>query len=153
MKVGDEIFTSRLAGNFIMPRNPQQKLVFIGGGIGITPFRSMIKSLIDTKQTRDVTLFHLINTKQEAVYHDLFVRAVAVGVKTRYVVREGGLPTRARGMVGDFTPEYLKEEVGDVLKNTYYISGPPAMVDHFVSLLKSLGCKRGQIVTDFFSGY
>ena len=46
---GDKIVASQLAGDFVLPKDKNKKLVFIAGGIGITPFRSMIKYLLDTK--------------------------------------------------------------------------------------------------------
>lgn len=46
----DMIVASQLAGDFVLPKNPNEKLVFIAGGIGVTPFRSMIKYLVDTHE-------------------------------------------------------------------------------------------------------
>ncbi len=51
-------------GDFTLPEDPRQKLVFIAGGIGITPFRSMIKYLIDTRQRRPITVFYANKTRQ-----------------------------------------------------------------------------------------
>lgn len=53
-----KIITAQIAGDFTLPSDPAQKLVFIAGGIGITPFRSMLKYLLDTKQRRDIVLFN-----------------------------------------------------------------------------------------------
>jgi len=52
-----KIVTAQTTGDFTLPPNPEQKLVFIAGGICITPFRSMLKYLLDTWQTRNITLF------------------------------------------------------------------------------------------------
>ena len=57
LKRGDIVVASQLAGEFVLPKNKKKKLVFIAGGIGITPFRSMIKYLIDKKEKRDIVLF------------------------------------------------------------------------------------------------
>ena len=46
MHPGETIVASQLAGDFVMPRNPDTKLAFIAGGIGITPFRSMLADLL-----------------------------------------------------------------------------------------------------------
>ena len=153
MKVGDTIATSRLSGHFVMPRDTKRPLVFIAGGIGITPFRSMAKYSIDTETTRDVSLFHLVNTAADAVYQADFKAAHKVGWAVRYVVREGKLPAHTKGLIGELTPEILRATCKDVTRSIFYISGPPPMVDHYVALLKDMGCKRSQIMTDFFSGY
>lgn len=153
LKAGETILTSRLSGSFTLPSDPQLQLAFIAGGIGITPFRSMIKYLIDTKQERDMTLFHLITTAADATYKDILLDGKKVGLKTRYIVNKGALPARSIGQVGELTPALLKKSFEDLSSVRFYISGPPAMVNHYVSLLRGLGCKRRQIVTDFFSGY
>ena len=44
-----KIVAAQIAGDFTLPADPQQKLVFIAGGIGITPFRSMLKYLLDSQ--------------------------------------------------------------------------------------------------------
>jgi ferredoxin-NADP reductase len=43
-----------LSGDFTLPIDPTKKLVFIAGGIGVTPFRSMIKYLIDKNEKRGI---------------------------------------------------------------------------------------------------
>ena len=47
MKVGDTISAGQLAGDFTLPKEKTRKIICIAGGIGVTPFRSMIKYLID----------------------------------------------------------------------------------------------------------
>src|ERR1700709_894999 len=80
-----EIVAGQLAGDFVLPRDPQQKCVFIAGGIGITPFRSMIKYLLDTGQHRPIVLFYASKTVSEFVYQDIFDQAQReLGIKTMY---------------------------------------------------------------------
>ena len=54
---------SQLAGDFILPEDKNKKLVFIAGGIGVTPFRSMIKYLIDKNEKRDIIIFYSNRTR------------------------------------------------------------------------------------------
>jgi hypothetical protein len=58
LQIGDEIVAGQRSGDFVLPKNHQKELVFIAGGIGITPFRSMIKYLIDTNEKRNITLLY-----------------------------------------------------------------------------------------------
>jgi len=46
-----------IAGDFVLPRDHTRKLVFIAGGVGITPYRSMLKYLLDTGERRDIVVF------------------------------------------------------------------------------------------------
>jgi hypothetical protein len=73
---------AQLAGDFTLPKNPKQKLVFMAGGIGITPFRSIVKYLIDKNERRDVVLFYSNKIKEEIVYKDVFDKArEAIGLR------------------------------------------------------------------------
>ena len=58
MNTGDTLTASNIDGDFILPKNPNIKLAFLAGGIGITPFRSIVKNLIDTNQKRDIILIY-----------------------------------------------------------------------------------------------
>jgi len=75
MNKKDIIIASQLSGDFVLPRNKRKKLVFIAGGIGITPFRSMIKYLIDKKEKRDIVLFYSNKKEEDIVYKNIFDEA------------------------------------------------------------------------------
>ena len=77
MNKNQEIVASHLAGDFVLPRNPKTKLVFIAGGIGITPFRSMLRYLLDKHEVRPIVLFYSNRTVNDIVYVDVLERAAA----------------------------------------------------------------------------
>lgn len=149
-----EIVAGNLAGEFVLPFNPNQKCVFIAGGIGITPFRSMIKYLLDTRQRRPIVLFYVNRTVNDIVYVDLLNRAqIELGIKTVYTVTDKrSLPTSWQGRVGYVTPRMIQEQVPDYRTCLFYISGPKGMVDSFKDLLRRLNVKESRIKTDFFYG-
>jgi ferredoxin-NADP reductase/Na+-translocating ferredoxin:NAD+ oxidoreductase RnfD subunit len=149
-----EIVASQLAGDFVLPDNPRQKCVFIAGGIGITPFRSMIKYLLDTHQRRPVILFYSNRSAEDIVYQDVFDRAEReLGIKTIYTVTDPNhLPPGWKGKVGRITPEWIKRAVPGYRSHIFYISGPAGMIDSFTETLHQLGVRDSHIKTDFFSG-
>ncbi len=136
LELNGPIVASQLAGDFILPKDPKTKLVFVAGGIGITPYRSMIKYLIDTKQTRDIILIYINKTSQDIVYKDILE-----SVKTIYI---------NTSEVGHLSPQTILDNVSDFKDRTWYISGPHNMVTATENLLKSMGVKH--IKTDFFPG-
>lgn len=154
MDKGREIVAAHLAGDFVLPDDPNQKCVFIAGGIGITPFRSMIKYLLDTHQRRPITLFYANKTINDVVYKDIFDKAEReLGIKTIYTVTDmRKLPPWWNGQIGHITPQLIKDHVPDYMNCVFYISGPKGMVDSFKELLGQLHIKGDQIKTDFFSG-
>ena len=113
------------AGNFTLPKDKAEKLVFIAGGIGITPYRSMIKFLIDTNSHRDIVLFYAVSTPSDFVYKELFDKAgKTIGLKTEYVV-------------GRIDEEIIKK-APDYKNRKFYLSGPQGMVNAYKILLNQL---------------
>ena len=149
-----EIVASQLAGEFTLPENPYQKCVFIAGGIGITPFRSMIKYLLDTRQRRSIILFYTNKSPEEIVYKDVFDRAEReLGIKTVYAVTDPkSVRTGWNGLVGRITPEWITKYVPRYRTFVFYISGPTGMVNSFKATLRQMGVPEGQIKVDYFAG-
>lgn len=153
LNIGDEVVATQLAGEFVLPKDAKQKLVFIAGGIGITPFRSMIKYLIDKKENRSIVLFYSNNVVSDIVYSDIFKQAEPLGVKTVYALTDlKQAPESWNGHRGFVNDQLIAKEVPDYLDRLFYISGPPVMVSAFVKMLKKMGVPKSQIKTDFFPG-
>ncbi len=139
------IVASQLAGDFTLPEDQTKKLAFLAGGIGITPFRSMIKYLIDTDQKRDIILLYSNKTAKDIVYKDIFkIAAWKLGIKTVYILTE-------KGKYIDAT--MIQKEMPDYKERVFYISGPHLMVDAFEKTLKDMGIHDNQIKVDYFPGY
>lgn len=152
---GDSIFASQVAGDFILPKDKTAKLIFIAGGIGITPYRSMIKYLIDTNDTRDITLFYVAGNTQDFVYEDLFTEAhQKIGLKAVKVLSGAKIvPSDWSGETGYITADMLKKHVPDYIKNQVYLSGPNGMVTAYRQMLLKAGISPNNIKTDYFPGY
>ncbi|MGD0879478.1 MAG: RnfABCDGE type electron transport complex subunit D [Anaerolineales bacterium] len=154
MNVGDEIVASQLAGDFTLPENPRQKCVCIAGGVGVTPFRSMIKYLLDMHRPRPITLFYANKTVDDILYKDVFDRAKhELGIQTIYTVTNTqNLPASWTGITGRITHELIKKQLPDYRRCIFYLSGPKGMVDSFKETLEKMHVRRSSIRTDFFSG-
>ncbi len=129
---GDQLLAGTLTGDFTLPKNTNLKLTFVAGGIGITPFRSMVKYLADTNQNRDIIL--LYSSANDFVYQDIFAK-----IKTIYKV----------GRIEE-------KEITDMPfyhERIYFISGPHVMVVAIENILKKLGVPSSQVHTDYFPGY
>ena len=128
--------------------------MFIAGGIGITPFRSMIKYLLDIRQRRPIVLFYVNKTVDDIVYQDVFDRArQQFGLKTIYSLTDKSqVPPGWKGEVGHITPELIKAAVPDYKRCVFYISGRQYMVDSSRKLLRNLKVDTKRIKTDYFQG-
>lgn len=140
MQPGDRIFVGQLSGEFTLPKHTHEKLAFIAGGIGITPFRSMVQHMIDTKDERNAVLLYSTKSPAEVAYKEVFDDAEKLlGMKTYY--------TNA------LDKDALMREVPDFRERMFYLSGPRGMVEAFERTLKSLGIPSNKIKIDFFPGF
>ncbi len=145
MQPGDTIMAGQLAGDFTLPRDPKQKLAFIAGGIGITPFRSIIKDLMDRGEKRDAILFYSNRNTDEISYREIFDDAARkIHIRTRYINTE---------TEGRITGEMIQREIPDYKERFFYISGTHAMTNAFETTLTAMGVPRAQIKIDFFPGF
>src|SRR5258707_9859076 len=120
----------QLGGDFTLPADPNKRLVFIAGGIGITPFRSMIKYLLDKRQKRPITVFYANRTVNEIVYKDVLDQAQKyLGIKTIYTLTDTSqIPAEWTGQVGYITGKMLRKQVPYFRYCIYYQSDPNYMV-------------------------
>lgn len=143
MKIGDTMYANQLKGDFIMPSDTSQKLVFVAGGIGVTPFRSMVKYLLDKQEKRDIVFIHCCSSADEFTYKEIFEKASEIGIKTVYVDSSKDQ---------HLTDEVIKAHIPDYLERKYYISGSNVMVHGVKKTLNKLGIKPNSIKTDYFAG-
>lgn len=139
---GDEISATGIAGDFVLPKDPTQKVLLIAGGVGITPFISYLPQLHQAGD--DAVLLYFARTPEELAYKDELDES---GVEVHYFVGQGAGKgvTRAAYLTGD-----ILNTVSDLSSRVAYVSGPPVMVSEAKRLLKG---KVKRVKTDFFSGY
>ncbi len=142
LEAGDIVIGSHVEGDFVLPHSTRQKLIFIAGGIGVTPFRSHIADMILKKEKRDITLYYQAKNEAEIVYTDIWEAAKKLGVKF--------VPITDRSQVSE---SLLKKHSPHLLDSMIYLSGPPGMIHDYKHLLKKAGVKKHRIHTDYFSGY
>lgn len=149
------VVAAQVAGDFVMPHNKNKKLVFIAGGIGVTPFRSMIKYLLDKNQPRFIRLIYAARDEADFAYQDIFEMArQKLGIKTLYVVSSNfsqiKQPNTMRATISN---KLIKQLIPDYADCIFYISGTHHMVEDCQVILRDLGVKRSNIKVDFFPGY
>lgn len=152
---GGKIVASQLGGDFVLPKDRNKKLVFIAGGIGVTPFRSILKYLIDAQEKRDIVLFYSNTQENDIVYEDIFDQAAkTLGMKIYYVLTDKEkIPQGWKGLVGRLSNEIIDKEIPDYRERTFYLSGPNVMVNGYKKILSQMGVPQKQIKTDYFPGY
>ena len=144
----------QLGGDFTMPSDKKQKLTFIAGGIGVTPFRSMIKYLSDKGDNRSVKLLYGERTINDIAYSDVFEEARRkIHVDTTYVVSELKSLPPPHVRPGQINTELIKTAVPDYLERMFYVSGPQPMVQTIKETLVDIGVPSSHVRVDYFFGY
>jgi len=151
---GDMLAVGSLAGDFTMTKNKKEKLVFIAGGIGVTPFRSMVKYLMDINEKRDIVFLYSNPTLADIAYKDVFEDARArIGLKTIYFLTKDNQAVNPNYMNGRITGEMVARSIPDFRERHFYISGTHDMVEMFKVELAKIGVHASHIKTDFFPGF
>lgn len=154
LEPGNTILASELVGQFVLPEDIKRKLCFIAGGIGITPFRSMVKQIGDTGQNRTVTLLYFASDPKEFAFNDIFAQAPARNLRTiRSITNPDLVPPNWKGNVGPVSADMIKSNVPDYSQRLFYLSGPLVFVQATAKALSDLGVNSAAILTDFFPGY
>lgn len=143
MKAGDVIKASHPVGTFILDETSPS--VFIAGGIGITPFRSMIKYCFDQNIQTFITLFYC-NSDENFVFKDSLEewRQKLPNLKIIYIntTKQGYLSVKT-----------IKNSVFNIQNSIFYLAGPPKMVDSFEKMLVKNKVDKINIRYDHFDGY
>jgi ferredoxin-NADP reductase len=148
LQPGDQIDMSEPMGDFVLPKLAQTPLVFVAGGIGLTPFHSIAGWLAATGEERPIRFLYGVRSEDEIVFQDTFEKA---GIKPTIVVSQ---PSSAwGGERGNLSAELILGLEKPDENTLVYLSGPEAMVQALAKDLHKAGLPKNQIVTDEFPNY
>jgi ferredoxin-NADP reductase/nitrite reductase/ring-hydroxylating ferredoxin subunit len=178
MQEGEQLNVSKPQGNFVLHDDYSKHAIFLSGGIGVTPFRSMIKYATDRQLPVKITMFDSNRNRQNILYKDEFDNWAAQNqnLKIVYTITEndteqrqqseavhnisssGATETRGtwngeRGRIDRTMIErhLSKEEISNAI---FYICGPPGMIRALEDLLqKQFQIQEGRIKVEEFTGY
>lgn len=155
LQTGERIIAEGPYGEFVIPEKKEKKMVFLAGGIGVIPFRSIIKYLLDIDEKRDITLFYGANSAEEIAFDSLFFKAKErLGLKAVYVLSDKeNTPKDWQGEVGYINEGIIKKHINNSKYFVFYVSGPESMVHSTSEMLVKMGIKKKQIKHDYFPGY
>ncbi len=142
LEVGKWIEISVIEGDFTL-NDPEKDYVFIAGGIGITPYRSIILQLTHDKKPINITLLYA--NRDENIVFKQELEQIAKdnpNFKIHYIL----------------SPEHIdetrvKELIPDISKPIFYVSGPEPMVKALVDMLKKMGIDEDHVKQDEFPNY
>lgn len=152
MPEGSEVDVSSIAGVFVLPPDPVAKFVLIAGGIGITPFISIIRHEQEQGFKRPIILIFSNPDQQSAAFLPELQKLAKDNPNFKLIATM----THDASWVGEkrrIDEEFLKKFLDHPLDFEYYIAGPPLMVGDIYESLITLGVKPAKIKTEEFTGY
>ena len=156
MTLGTPVELFGPAGSFTLHKGSSMPAVFIAGGIGITPFRSMIHDVFAHHLPYQITLVYSNRNPEGAAFHDEFLKIAEAHTKFKYV------PTMTHadkshqtwsGLRRYVDADFLREHIGDIMTPIFYIAGPPGMVAGIVKAVIEAGTDSARVRSEKFEGY
>lgn len=152
MPIGTAVLISGPYGFLTLPRDASLPAVFLSGGIGIAPFRSMLRHVAHTGTPYAISLLSSNRRPEDAPFFDeltsfsflKFVPTMTQAERSR---------ASWEGERGYIDAEMLARHIPDIRTPVYSIVGPPAFVASMQILLFSLGVSGERIHIEEFSGY
>lgn len=132
-------------GDFVLPKNQKQKLVFLVGGIGITPVLSILSTLLkENNKNYNIDIVYLVSNLKEKISLDIY---------KPYINKLTIIDTSKLNSL------YTSQELINYLKQNkidqylIYISGPEKMVENLTEGLIKLKVPKHKIISDYFENY
>jgi len=156
MEPGTEVTLDAPHGAFTLHNNASVPAVFLTGGIGVTPVRSIILQAIHDKVSHRILVFYSNRKPEDAAFlndlmesHDTNPNYTFVGTMTQMEKSS----RKWHGETGVISRAMLLKFIDDLTLPIYYIDGPPAMVNAMRQILNEAGVDDDNIRTEEFSGY
>lgn len=144
-KPGDKLVITQYGNDYGFQLRANKSSVLIAGGVGIAPFRSMLKEMFDQNSKNSVQLIYLNQTEEFLFKEQLEEWKNSLpNLKIDYVATQE-LNRKKR-------EKLLISLIGNPSQQ-FYIAGPPGMVESTTRLIASLGVQDRDVKTDIFGGY
>ncbi|MEQ3650557.1 NADH:ubiquinone reductase (Na(+)-transporting) subunit F [Hyphomonas sp.] len=155
LKKGDTVQLRGPFGDFHIDEDAEE-IVFIGGGAGIAPIRSMILDQLKVKRTSSrISFWYGARTQEHIAYKEDLEALATAHPNFSWHVALSDVPETdnwpgARGQIHEFVRDQYIISHPDLATCSFYICGPPQMLEAVLSLLKSLNVPNSRIAFDDF---
>ena len=149
-KPGDKAYIQGPYGVFTYERAQKEKLLFIAGGIGITPFLSMLRDMLRNSVARDVVLLWGNKTEQDIPFREEFARLETEleGLRVHHVMSHQDAYVGEKGFVD---AEKIDRLVPDHAQRSVFLCGPPIMRDMLLAHFASIKKPKSDIHVEMFA--
>ncbi|CAN5407642.1 FAD-binding oxidoreductase [soil metagenome] len=149
---GDLLEVTAPSGKFTFTGKESGSVLFLAGGVGVTPFMASIRYLTALGWNGDMYLVYACKSPENIIFReDLeYLERKFPNVHVTYVVDDGG--SGWKGKTGRITKQLLQEVVPDIAKRHVHICGPNPFMDAMKGVLGEAGVPAEEIMTEVFAG-
>lgn len=143
-------------GSFTLHKNPAKPAVFLTGGIGITPFFSIVHQAAHDRLPHKLYLFYSNRRPEDAPFLEILETLEKTNPNFRLVATMTQMSRSKKkwaGETGFIDKVMLSRYVSDLRGPIYYIAGPPTMVTDMKKMLVTSSIDEDDVRTDEFAGY
>jgi ferredoxin-NADP reductase len=151
-----EVQIGSAAGSFTLHKNQAKPAVFLAGGIGITPFLSVVRQAHHDRLPHKLYLFYSNRRPEDAPFLDTLQNLEKTNPNFHLICTMTEMSKSKKewkGEVAVIDQEMLSRHLATLQGPIYYSAGPPAMVAGMKEMLVSAGIDEDDIRTEDFAGY
>ena len=156
MPPGSEVTLDGPYGSFTLHNNASVPAVFLTGGIGVTPVRSIVLQALHDQVPHRILVFYANRRPEDAAFLDDLSAAHAANPNYTFVGTMAEMEKSSRewhGETGFINKAMLLKFIDDLTLPIFYIDGPAPMVKAMRDMLSEAGVDEDNIRTEEFSGY
>lgn len=144
------------SGCFMLHEDAGVPAVFVAGGIGITPFRSILYDAAARRLSHSMTLVYSNRTPEGAAFYSELVQITGELPNVRFLPTMTGAEASRPPWSGErrmVSAEFLREVIGDMTAPIFYLAGPPGLVAAVNKTMVEAGVDPSHLKTEEFEGY
>ncbi len=156
MPLGSTVRMEGPFGKLVLHADQTRPAVFLAGGIGITPFRSMVVEAALQQSPHRMVLFYSNRRPEDAPFLDELQALQSKNPHYRFVCSMTKPTASSRPWqweTGYLNAALLSKHLANIDKPIYYVVGPPGMVSALRTMLKEARIDDRDVRTEQFSGY
>lgn len=156
LPLGTEVRIEGPSGSLTLHNNAARTAIFLVGGIGITPVRSILLRAAHDQLPHRLLVFYSNRRPEDAAFLDELTALQKMNPNYRLIPTMTNAAKSAHawsGETGHIRPELLAKYQGEVKSPIYYIIGPPSMVNGVHAMLNKMGVDDDDIRLEDFGGY
>lgn len=137
IKEGDRLGVLPPVGKFLPNYEPDHHLVCVAGGSGVTPFRAFVREATMRGLSTGITVLYSVRRPVDIIFREEFGELERRNPNFRFLVTCTRLESGDAwtGRTGRITADWLRDQVRDPAKTTFYACGPTALVEFTEHLL------------------